>query len=145
MENQYLVLVVKQNSSKEAESEGSSTFMTAGGRKVMSVVTAAISKAPGAGWEKGSPSGGSGWMLGLLTTALQPSDPHIYSCLQSRNMEITHSFQQVDPGICGQQDIQGSGNPIQVLPYSSALAKRRQRTCVNADGHVSGCTIFSQH
>ena len=144
MENQYLVLVVKQNSSKEAESEGSSTFMTAGGRKVMSVVTAAISKAPG-GWEKGSPSGGSGWMLGLLTTALQPSDPHIYSCLQSRNMEITHSFQQVDPGICGQQDIQGSGNPIQVLPYSSALAKRRQRTCVNADDHVSGCTIFSQH
>lgn len=50
------------------------TFMNVGGRKVMSVVTAAISKAPGAGCEKGSPSGKSGWTLGLVATTLQPSN-----------------------------------------------------------------------
>lgn len=74
MDSQYLALVVEQRSPKQADLEGPVPFMAAKGRKVMSVVTAAISKAPGAGCEKGSPSGRAGETVGLLATILQPSN-----------------------------------------------------------------------
>lgn len=74
MDSQYLALVVEQRSPKQADLEGPVPFMAARGRKVTSVGTAAMSKAPGAGCEKGSPSGRAGGTVALLATTLQPSN-----------------------------------------------------------------------
>lgn len=79
--------------------------------------------------------------LDFATAGHNPSSPQIpqvYNCLQSRNMEITHCFQQVDPRTCGQLSIQGSRNPVQMLPCGSTLAKKRQMTSVSAGSCVLG-------
>lgn len=138
-----LALTVEHRSSKEADSEGPMTIITAGGRKAVSAVTAAQPRlwelrVREAGCTGRHPSAALVGLCGCWPQPLQPQISLVYSCLQTRNMEITYCFQQVNPGTCGQGSPASKGAGAQSRCYPAAAHwQRREMTGVSAGEHIS--------